>query len=153
MTKTFDIIRASRAKVLDITKELSLEALNVIPVRMNNNVLWNMGHVIATQQSLSYINSGLPTAVDSSFIDRYKLGTKPNGFIDAAECSQIQQDLITHIDKLEEDYKQGAFVNFKGYVSKTYPGLVIDTIEDAINFIAFHEGLHLGYIMALKRHI
>ncbi len=31
------------------------------------------------------------------------------------------------------------------------PVLVLKSIEDAIQFNNFHEGIHLGYILALKK--
>lgn len=151
--KTFDIIRASRTKILDITTALSQEAVNHIPDRMNNNILWNMAHIIATQQNVCYLKSGLSPLISESFIERYKVGTKPGGIIDASEYEEIRLNLLNHIDQLEEDYKKGIFSNFQAFTSATYPGLTINTINEAFTFIAFHEGLHLGYIMAMKRHI
>jgi hypothetical protein len=151
--KIFEIIRASRKKILEITDNLSLEAVNHIPERMNNNVVWNMAHLISTQQNLCYVKCGLPTAVDASFIERYKVGTKPGGFIDAVEYAGIRSQLLSHVDELEEDYNNGRFLNFEGFASKTYPGLVVNKFEDVLSFIAFHEGIHLGYVMAMRRHI
>lgn len=151
--KAFDVIRASRRKILNITKELSTEALNHIPDHMNNNILWNMAHIIATQQNLCYLRSGLMPVISESFIERYKVGTKPGGLIDTAEYEVIRHNLQDHIDQLEEDYKKEAFLNFQAFTSATYTGLTINTIDEGLTFLAFHEGLHLGYIMAMKRHI
>ena len=151
--KAFDMIRASRTAVLEITAELSLEELNYIPASMNNNILWNMGHVIATQQNLCYLKSGLPAIVSDSFINSYKFGSRPENFIDLQEYQMIREGLNSHVEKLEEDYKNESFLNFKGYESILYKGLMINAIDDAITFLTFHEGLHLGYIMALKHQL
>lgn len=150
--KTLDVIRVSRKKVLDMTEGLSLQQLNCIPALMKNNILWNMAHLVATQQNVCYLKSGLSPLVDVSFIERYKPGTKPGGFIEAAEYEEIKQYLQLHIQRLEEDYKKGVFSGYNSFTSATYPGVTIDTIDDAIGFIAFHESLHLGYIMAMKHH-
>ena len=42
----------------------------------------------------------------------------------------------------------GIFLKFKPW-DKRY-GMKLNSIDDAINFIPFHEG-HIGYIMALKK--
>jgi hypothetical protein len=149
--KQFDVIRATRNKVLEITAGLSLEEVNRIPAGMNNNIVWNLAHVIATQRNLFYVNPGLiPT---NTFIESYKVGTKPEKFVDQATYDSLRAELLSDIDKLEEDYSHHAFVNFKEFASKTYAGLVIRDVDSLITFLAMHEGLHLGYIMAMKRHL
>ena len=47
------------------------------------------------------------------------------------------------------DYENGRFTDFNSYM--TSPKVELNTIEDAIAFNVFHEGLHLGSIMALAR--
>lgn len=151
--KTPDLIRASRKKILEITNDLSLDTLNRIPADMNNNIIWNLAHLIAVQQNHCYINTGLTPLVEVSFIERFKPGTRPEGFIGEAEYETIKEHLLTDIDQLEKDYSDNRFVNSRQFVSKTYPGLVIDRFDDILTFVAFHEGLHLGYIMAMKHQL
>ena len=53
------------------------------------------------------------------------------------------------VEKLREDYAQGHFTTYETYQTST--GFVLASIEDAIAFNNFHEGIHLGYILALRR--
>jgi hypothetical protein len=50
---------------------------------------------------------------------------------------------------LEEDYEAGIFTEYSAY--KTSTGFEIDSMEKAIIFNNFHESLHLGVIMSLKK--
>jgi hypothetical protein len=50
---------------------------------------------------------------------------------------------------LEEDFEAGIFKEYSAY--KTSTGFVIDSMEKAIIFNNFHESLHLGVIMSLKK--
>jgi len=151
--KQFEVIRATRKKVLEITETLTLEQVNQIPIHMNNNVAWNIAHLIVTQQNLFYVNPGLTPLVSTTFIDSYKVGTKPETPIDQVTYNRLRAELTSHIDQLEQDYNNNAFSDFKEFASKTYTGLVVRTLDDLVTFLAMHEGLHLGYIMAMKRHI
>ena len=51
-----DIIKQTRANIIKMTEAQSLEMLNQIPEGFNNNLVWNLGHVIVTQQLLSLIH-------------------------------------------------------------------------------------------------
>ena len=150
LKKTFDIIRASRKYLMGMVNDFSLDQLNAIPEGYNNNLIWHMGHVVATQQLLTYRNADLDVLVDEDFISRYRTGTKPQGSVLQSEREQVLGFLNEHIDKLEHDYYAGAFKIYNSFASRTYQGLTISSIEEAIEFVLFHEGLHMGYVMSMR---
>ncbi|MEO6684277.1 MAG: DinB family protein [Ginsengibacter sp.] len=151
MEKSFEIIKGARSFVTNLLKEFSIEQLNIIPEGFNNNLIWNFGHVISVQQGLCYLSSGEKPVVDLKLIQKYKSGSKPEGIIDSAEYDQLENEFFSTIDRLEEDLKNGLFKNYKAFELSSYADLRIENIEDAIKFVAFHDGLHVGYMMALKR--
>lgn len=153
MNKSLDIIRGSRKFLLNLIDGISIEKLNEIPNGFNNNLVWNLGHVIANQQLLCYRNAGVKPVIEDELIDKYKTGTRPEGFIDEAEFKKLVNYLLPTIDKLEEDAAAKIFENYKPFNLKSYAGLAIKNIDDAIKFVSFHDGLHVGYSMALKRTI
>ena len=61
MDKLFDIIHAGRVKFAELVDRLSIEELNEIPEGFNNNIAWNFGHVIISQQMLCYVRAGIPS--------------------------------------------------------------------------------------------
>jgi hypothetical protein len=68
-----------------------------------------------------------------------------------AEVQALKELLFTTIDSLEQDLQTGKFARYASW--KTRYGVEVNSIEDAINFLSFHDGLHIGYIMALRRSI
>jgi hypothetical protein len=50
---------------------------------------------------------------------------------------------------LENDIKNNIFTNYPTWLSRY--GTEITSFDEAMSFLPFHEGLHCGYIMALKR--
>lgn len=59
--------------------------------------------------------------------------------------------LFDTIKRTEKDITSGKFKKISPY--KTRTGFEIKTINDAFEFNNFHEGVHLGYVLALKKEI
>jgi hypothetical protein len=149
MKREIERLKKTRTYLLDLIKDLSVEQLNEIPLGFNNNVIWNLGHLIVSQQGLCYLRAGLKPVVDEQYFTDYKPQTKPNFPIQEDEINRIKTLFLSILDKLETDYDQNSFSNY-GTFTTPY-GVEITNIDDAINFMLFHEGLHTGYIMAMKR--
>jgi hypothetical protein len=149
MNQLFTITETSRNMVSKILENHSLEQLNKIPVGFSNNLIWNIAHIVVTQQLLVYKLSGLPTMVSDEIIEKYKKGTKPEQVATQAEVDEIKSLLFITIKKTKEDYDNGIFKNFNEYPTST--GFVLNDVEDAMAFNNFHEGLHIGILMSLRK--
>ena len=149
MTKQIEIIRKTRAFLLDHLKDLTSEQLNKIPEGFNNNIIWNLGHLVAAQQGVCYIRAGLAPRLDEGFINTFKSGTKPGERLSEAEIENIKTLLFATLDQLEDDYNSGVFGNYTAWTVRY--GVEFTNIDDAITFLPFHEGLHSGFVTALKK--
>ncbi len=145
----FDLLRASRRNVLGLTQQLSLEQLNHVPAPFRNNLAWNLGHLVVTQQLLCYRLAGQPGYIDDEMIAKYRKGTAPLGPIDATELEQIRQLLVDLVDRTEQDYAAGVLSSYKPYA--TSYGLDLNSVEDAIHFNNLHESMHLGTCLSLRK--
>ena len=105
-----------------------------------------MAHIVATQQILLYRWSGLPTRIDDDIIDQYKKGTKPNMEPTEAEIDQLSDYLINTVKWAEDDYRNGLFETYREYTTSVK--VTLSSVEDAINFNNYHEGIHLGVILS-----
>ncbi len=150
MNFTFEVLEKTRGSFKRILDKMSLEDLNKIPEGFNNNLIWNIGHIVVTEQLLIYKLSGLSTMVSDSMINKYRKDTKPEGDVTQGEVDEIKALLFTTIEKTAEDYKNNAFVNFKEYTVST-TGNTLKTIGESLQFVLFHEGIHLGYVLALLK--
>ncbi len=149
MKENFNYLGLTRNLVTKIVKGHSIEALNKIPTGYNNNLIWNFGHLVVTQQLLCYKMSGLDCLVPQELIDKYRKGTQPTASIGKEELDQLFDLSATCLSKTAEDYENGVFQNYHPY--QTSFGAHLQTIEDSIRFNNIHEGFHLGYMMALKK--
>jgi len=151
MQSAFEVQKTSRTIILKFLENYSLEQLNKIPEGYNNNIIWNIGHIIAAQQALVYKLSGLPILVSDEFISKYKKGTKPESIVSQTEIEEIKTLLAFTLLKTEEDYNNNVFLNYTEYT--TSMGFTIHNVKEAISFNNYHEGVHTGIIMSLRKFI
>jgi len=133
-------------KILDIVTE---EQFNKIPVGYSNNLIWNFAHILAAFQVLCYSRAGLPLRLEESFINKYKIGTKPESTVSMEEYAAIKANAEWMLEKFKEDYAAGLFNSFQPY--STSMGFSISSVDIALEYITMHHGLHLGYSMAIKK--
>jgi len=148
MKEEINNMRKVRAYLLNAIKDLNVEQLNTIPDNFNNNIIWNMAHLISAQQGVCYKRAEISMHVNEDFFNAYKPGSKPVKPLTETEIEDVKKLLLTSLDLLETDIDKNAFEGYKTWTTRY--DVEIKNINDIINFLQFHEGLHMGAIMALK---
>lgn len=149
MQYAFDITLKNRKILNSFLGEYSLEKLNKVPVGFNNNLIWNIAHVIVTQQLLIYNLSNLPMLIKDEMVEKYRKGTKVENDAKQEEVNEIKELLFSTVERMKADYEMGVFKDYNSYTTST--NSTMTCVEEAIAFNNFHEGIHLGYILALKK--
>ncbi len=147
MSSVFETQKTIREILLKILENHSLEKLNKVPQGFNNNIIWNVAHCIAAQQTLVYKLSGLPTMVSEDFILKYRKGTKPEGDVSQEEVDEVKTFLLSTYQKTQNDFTSGLFVDYNEYT--TSMGFTLRNVQDALDFNNYHEGIHTGIVMTL----
>ena len=150
MNQLFDVSTTSRNMISKFLSGYSLDQLNTIPEGCSNNLIWNIGHVIVSQQMLVYKLSGLPMMVSDELVEKYKKGTKPEHPASQAEVEELKALLFATIQQTKLDYDSKLFQNYHEYTTST-GNHVLKNAEDAMAFSNFHEGLHLGIMIIIRK--
>ncbi|MNL19290.1 DinB superfamily protein [compost metagenome] len=151
MNSVFEVQKTIREVLLKILDNHSLEQLNKIPTGFSNNLIWNIAHCVSTQQVLVYKLSGLPMMVSEEFINKYRKGTKPEGNVSQAEVDEIRTLLSTTLEQVQKDFADGIFQNYNEYT--TSMGYTLKNINGALDFNNYHEGIHTGIIMSIRKFV
>ncbi len=151
MNCSFDIALKNRAILLKFLTDFSLDQLNVVPKGYRNSIYWNIAHVVVTQQLLVYKLSGIPMLVETDLVDAYRKGTKTECDVTQQEVNHLKTLLFSTVEQTQTDYDSGIFKTYNQYTVSTNSTLTC--VEEAIEFNNFHEGIHLGYILAMKNSI
>ena len=86
---------------------------------------------------------------ENDFFEKYKPGSKPAAFVEQEEIDLVKNLLVAQIKQTEEDLEKQLFNTYNERVTLT--GFHLSSISDALEFNNFHEGMHLGMIMNLRK--
>ena len=145
----FDVLRKSRLLTLKELDGLTLDQIHTIPKGFKNNIAWNIAHLVVTQQLLHYKLSGLNCLCPDDLIEAHRKGTSPTKIFTEQEFEEVKELLLGLPETLEEDFEAGIFENFIEY--PTSAGFFLNSLESAIVFNNFHEGIHYGVIRSIKK--
>lgn len=152
MEYLFTILLQNRKFLYTVLRKMPREALFEIPDGFRNHIYWNIAHVLVTQQLITYGLSNLPLQVDADLVAKYRKGTFPQtDAVSEEEIEKLQELLFTTLEQTEQDYQEGRFKEYQPYT--TSANVTLTSVEDALAFNVYHEGLHLGAILALQKAI
>jgi hypothetical protein len=151
METSFKINETSRNVLLKFLENYSLEQLNTIPEGFSNNLIWNIGHIIVVQQMLVYKLADLPMMIADEMVDKYKKETKPEHNVTQKEIDEIKLLLFSTLEKTKKDFSENLFQNYNEFTSMS--GFTMKSSADAIVFNNYHEALHTGIMMQIRKFI
>ncbi|MBD1427027.1 MULTISPECIES: DinB family protein [Bacteroidota] len=151
METVFKTWKTSRKLYLDFFDKYSLDQLNKIPVGFNNNMIWNIGHIIATQHKLIYKGANLRGYITDELFNKYQSGTKPTESVSQQEADELKFLLTSQIELTINDFDNGIFGTYNERT--TGIGFHLISIQDAFACNNYHEGLHLGYMMGIRKFV
>lgn len=142
--------RQVRASIHTAVQGLSEEQLQAVPAGFDNNIAWNVGHLLVVLPRILYARSGLPSTVDAEMVPLYLPGTSPADWESEPDASALVAGLLPQQERLEADHAAGRFEGaaFEGFT--TGSGMSIPSLEAAFTFNVYHESQHYGFILALK---
>lgn len=149
MQSTFDITQSSRNMLLKFLENNSLEQLNTIPEGFSNNLIWNIGHIVVVQQLLVYKLSGLPMMISNAMVEKYRKGTKPEAEVTQQEVDEIKQVLFATLEQSKTDFANGIFKEYSEFTTMT--GFAIRDAKEAMEFNNYHEAIHTGIMMQIRK--
>lgn len=149
LTYELEILQEARNKLLSVLHASSNDQLTAIKKGYNNNILWNIGHIVCTQQLLCYRVFGHEINLDPEFIDSFRKGSVPNGEKELKHIPAIERELQYGVDELKQNLTSLSWNMETPYATSF--GITLNSIEEVVQFLLMHDGIHLGYIMAQKR--
>ena len=149
MEKLFETALFTRISLLNILESKSYDELVHIPKNFNNSIFWNIAHLLITQQLLCYKLSGLEIKIDKDLVNKYGKGAIATKEVDNSDIQYVKEHLVPAMKQTQIDYQNGIYTQFTPYMTST--GIELKSVEDAISFSTFHDGIHLGVVLSLMK--
>jgi hypothetical protein len=140
----------TRRYVLRLVDGLSDGQLRTVPEGEPNHILWHLGHLVVTQQLLTYGRSGLALRAPEALVAQCRKGTSPADWTGGGPNPyEVKRLLLTLPEQFEQDRASGAFSSYEPYPTST--GVTLRSLDEAARFNLFHEGLHARSIARQRR--
>jgi hypothetical protein len=148
---TIDTLKKQRDFIHRNVTAIPEELLLKIPRFRKNNIVWNLGHIVTVQQTVTYGLSKAPLRVPEHYYAWYFRDTSPADWTGQPDVPKLLEDLLSLPEQFEKDYNDGVFSGFTPYTTVT--GVYLASIEEAIAFSNFHEGIHTGIIFSIQKEL
>jgi hypothetical protein len=149
LLKQMEIVRGW---LLASPRGLSGNEILTVPRGSNNNILWNIGHVITDQCNMIYKPCGLSSPLPASYNAHFDPGTSPADWGSIPEIKDIEEVMSAGADmvtRIENDYAAGRFQSYAPMALDD--GITLENFEAALSHCNLHEAMHIGAIGALRR--
>jgi len=145
---SLDVLNQSRDALIRFAKDISEDEWLAVPPGRRNNMAWNLGHIVTVQQMLANGLSRKPFHVPKEYVPMYKQGSSPEDWTSSPDIARLLDDAVRLPEITRKEYADGVFESFEPYTTST--GFSLGSIEESITFNNFHEGVHMGMMMAIK---
>lgn len=144
----FEQLKTYRGELLNLAQGVTQSDAEMIPEGFNNNIRWNLGHVLVDQYLWIYALTKEEMPIPMTFNEWFGYGSDPSRFtIETPSFSQLIPMLQQQPHIIQERYQDRMEEEFPPTEMGMY------TIEQVLIRTIFHEGLHIGAIQALKRQL
>ena len=145
------MFQKTRATIVHALTDLSEAQMLAVPDGFANSIAWNIGHVIVIQQVMVYGRCGVPLHVDEAAMrPLYWANTSPADWPAAPDVAALVAMLSAHPQRLVDDLDGGLFAGKQFEPRTSGSGIFMETLEEAIHYNNYHEGMHLGTILSLR---
>jgi len=134
--------------LLNLLDKFNEKELLEIPEGFNNNILWNAGHIVTTQQRICYGLAGVQLSIPKEYGQLFGKDSSPRTWNETPNISELKR-LLADTDTIINDYKNGLLKNYKPY--ETSYGFFINNIEDGIAFNNIHEAMHISAARSISK--
>lgn len=146
------LFKYSRTSTLILLSKIDENKWDVQPQGYSNTVKWNAGHVYVTAEDYLADADAAYSIVNPEWFDLFLDGTRPSEWtgyvpskeeiIDALKEQEIR--LVNHFKNKLDD---------QASVVRDINGTPLDTVDASLQFVTWHEGIHLGVTKSLSNQI
>src|SRR5690625_1236755 len=145
-----NMFKYSRTSTLILLNKIDEEKWDVQPEGFPNTVRWNAGHVYSTAEDFLHDADKNYKITLPEWNDLFLDGTRPSEWpADVPSMTEIIAALEEQRDRIY-NYFSGKLQQ-EASITRDVNGLMLDTVEASLQFVTWHEGIHLGFTNGLSK--
>lgn len=145
------LFKYSRTSTLILLGNIAADKWDVQPETFPNTVRWNAGHVYVTAEEYLADADDSYEVTHPEWFDFFLDGTRPSEWTDDVPTREdIMAALEEQEHRIEAHFKNK--LDNDATVARDINGTLLNTVNEALQFVTWHEGIHLGFTNALRRH-
>ncbi len=150
MEELMRLFTYSRTSTLILLNKIDEDKWDVQPEGFPNTVRWNAGHVFCTAEEYLHDADENYEMTNPAWNDLFLDGTRPSEWPeDVPSPAEIKQALKEQ-DQRIIDYFSDKLAN-KASVVRDVNGWDLETVQASMQFVTWHEGIHLGFTNGLSK--
>ena len=147
--ESIHMFKYSRTSTLILLPKLDESLWDIQPDGFPNTIRWNAGHVYVTAED--FLNEADPgfTISKRRWMELFLDGTRPSEWTgDIPTKEEIIEGLREQEDRLVRYFENKLDNQAKSV--RDVNGLKLNTNDASLQFVTWHEGIHLGIIKSLR---
>lgn len=144
----FGLIEKAREKVIKVVENVEESQRDIVPQGFNNNLHWQLGHIITVADRIILRYGGLESKVPALYSTLFGNGTKPADWQDEPPHWDI---LILQLREQFHTLQESLYGKLEEPVAVKDNLAKAKTIGELVQLDMSHENLHLGMITAMVR--
>ena len=142
----FETLAKHRNRLLKLVEECSINKRSIVPEHFNNNLHWQIGHVLAMTEQLIFGLTNQNSALPVHYNKFFGSGTRPTDWQeDAPDWNLLMIQLKEQLDRIQERFQNKLEMPVKENFLKA------ECIEEVIISSVLHEVSHIGNISAMLK--
>lgn len=135
-----------RDRTLNSISNIDPEFIDIVPVGFNNNIRWNLGHVLVTWDEGIYHSLSMKRMLPKDYDSFFKRGTKPLDWeTQPPSFNEIRERLESQTEQIINACRGKLDLPLK------FDFLGMKTIGEMFLFLITHESMHVGVLTSIYK--
>ncbi|MFC0187388.1 DinB family protein [Fictibacillus aquaticus] len=140
-------LAAFRHNTLSVVEGVTEEMADIVPEGFNNNIRWQLGHIYLDQYDWLYHKINEDSPVPKHYRELFGYGTRPSDWkLSPPTLDELKNRLADQVDHIKEHFGRRLDEELESPAE-----LGMNTFAEILPRTFYHEGMHTGHIIALKK--
>lgn len=147
--ESMKLFKYSRTSTLILLPKLDEKLWDIQPENWPNTIRWHAGHVYAEAERFMHDADNSYEVTRPRWMDLFLDGTRPSEWEGEVPSKEEIIEALREQEERIETFFDGKYANAADDVRDLH-GTLLDTADAALQFITWHEGMHLGAVKGLR---